>query len=206
MFFRNLTGNIDFCLCSVAEDESEGVRSLLGSRPQVGVSAAHPSDLGDLQTALQTGKDLTLISFNAPALYAYKPILCALQELVRQPFPFLNRLAFYDAPSRPHYLERARLDMRSLGDNLGVTPLQSKQFHAAVQKLPFDAEQRQAFKECFNKDLALIQGPPGTGKTYFGSRLVQVLANNRDLLKGPVLCVCYTNHALDQVSQIAFDG
>ena len=73
--------------------------------------------------------------------------------------------------------------------------------------------------------MALIQGPPGTGKTYVGIQLVKALIANTigngktgsdmepsdaDTLfsdmpcnpcgpcVGPILIVCYTNHALDQ--------
>ena len=73
--------------------------------------------------------------------------------------------------------------------------------------------------------MALIQGPPGTGKTYVGIQLVKALVANThgndkigsdrkpsdaDTLFpdmpcnlsgpciGPILIVCYTNHALDQ--------
>ena len=55
-----------------------------------------------------------------------------------------------------------------------------------------------------------MQGPPGTGKTFVGVKIVQLLLSNTtraaaapdgDARKpsiGPILCVCYTNHALDQ--------
>ncbi|KAI2785918.1 hypothetical protein POX_h09681 [Penicillium oxalicum] len=49
------------------------------------------------------------------------------------------------------------------------------------------------------REYALVQGPPGTGKSYLGVKLVQVLLGikrNADL--GPILVICYTNHALDQ--------
>ena len=72
-----------------------------------------------------------------------------------------------------------------------------------------------------SRELALIQGPPGTGKTYVGIQLVKaLLANTQGNPKGsdpssphpdpateaaspgpcigPVLIVCFTNHALDQ--------
>ncbi|SPQ24370.1 6dcb3be8-b1ad-4d1b-a7d1-e20cabd9a2fd [Thermothielavioides terrestris] len=48
-------------------------------------------------------------------------------------------------------------------------------------------------------EYALIQGPPGTGKSYLGVQLVRVLLDHKaeaDL--GPILVICYTNHALDQ--------
>ncbi|MCJ1303589.1 NFX1-type zinc finger-containing protein 1 [Hypocenomyce scalaris] len=77
-----------------------------------------------------------------------------------------------------------------------------------------------------SQELALIQGPPGTGKTYVGIQVVKaLLANTSGSAKslhpgsmdqadspeaegstspgtgpciGPVLIVCFTNHALDQ--------
>lgn len=49
------------------------------------------------------------------------------------------------------------------------------------------------------QQVALIQGPPGTGKTYEGIQLMRVLLSNLQPSELPVLCVCYTNHALDQV-------
>lgn len=44
-------------------------------------------------------------------------------------------------------------------------------------------------------EIAIIQGPPGTGKTYCGALIVKNLIQN--CADGPILIVCYTNHALD---------
>ena len=76
-----------------------------------------------------------------------------------------------------------------------------------------------------SKKLALVQVPPGTGKTFVGIQLVKALISNTcgnaktDSLRdaadaapplldmpsnpyspcvGPILIVCFTNHALDQ--------
>ena len=43
--------------------------------------------------------------------------------------------------------------------------------------------------------LTLIQGPPGTGKTHVGVQIVRALLEN--MPESRVLCLCYTNHALD---------
>lgn len=48
------------------------------------------------------------------------------------------------------------------------------------------------------KEISIIQGPPGTGKTYVGSHAVKILLQNKQYYTGPILVVCYTNHALDQ--------
>ncbi|KAK3984517.1 hypothetical protein QBC44DRAFT_336811 [Cladorrhinum sp. PSN332] len=49
------------------------------------------------------------------------------------------------------------------------------------------------------REYALIQGPPGTGKSYLGVQLVRVLLDRKaEAGLGPILIICYTNHALDQ--------
>ncbi|CAG8096658.1 unnamed protein product [Penicillium nalgiovense] len=49
------------------------------------------------------------------------------------------------------------------------------------------------------REYALIQGPPGTGKSYLGVKTVQALLEIKQNAKiGPILVICYTNHALDQ--------
>ncbi|CAN0424346.1 unnamed protein product [Scytosiphon promiscuus] len=40
-----------------------------------------------------------------------------------------------------------------------------------------------------------------TAKTFVGAKVVKLLLKNRDVLghwQGPIMCVCLTNHALDQ--------
>jgi superfamily II DNA or RNA helicase len=49
--------------------------------------------------------------------------------------------------------------------------------------------------------VALIQGPPGTGKTFVGVEACRaILAQNER-----ILCICYTNHALDQFLEVGRD-
>ncbi|CAI5462650.1 unnamed protein product [Closterium sp. Yama58-4] len=73
-----------------------------------------------------------------------------------------------------------------------------------------DEPQAVALQAALTQEFALLQGPPGTGKTFVGIKLVEILLSNA--LKtagaggassgggglGPILCVCFTNHALDQ--------
>ncbi|CAG8609789.1 6792_t:CDS:10, partial [Diversispora eburnea] len=50
------------------------------------------------------------------------------------------------------------------------------------------------------REVALIEGPPGTGKSYIGVGIMRALLapENRKTTKiGPILTICYTNHALD---------
>lgn len=50
--------------------------------------------------------------------------------------------------------------------------------------------------------------PPGTGKTKIGVDLMRVLLHNKKAMNcGPILCICYTNHALDQfLEHLVDDG
>ncbi len=62
-----------------------------------------------------------------------------------------------------------------------------------------DVAQAAAVRLALSSELALIQGPPGTGKTFLGVLIAKVLLQNRPQAeRGPILTVCYTNHALDQ--------
>ncbi|KIV98310.1 uncharacterized protein PV09_09844 [Verruconis gallopava] len=62
-----------------------------------------------------------------------------------------------------------------------------------------DEGQCKALLSSLSREFALIQGPPGTGKSYVGTQLVRVLlANKENAALGPIIVVCYTNHALDQ--------
>ncbi|KAI8296356.1 Helicase required for RNAi-mediated heterochromatin assembly 1 [Colletotrichum sp. SAR11_240] len=46
-----------------------------------------------------------------------------------------------------------------------------------------------------------------TGKSYTGEALIKVLLANKSKAKlGPIICVCYTNHALDQLLEHLIDG
>ncbi|CAG0923232.1 unnamed protein product [Notodromas monacha] len=70
------------------------------------------------------------------------------------------------------------------------------------EELGLDEAQFRALKAGLCHEFALIQGPPGTGKTFIGLKLVEtILARRMKLMirnDGPILVVCYTNHALDQ--------
>ncbi|KAH6893145.1 hypothetical protein B0T10DRAFT_436979, partial [Thelonectria olida] len=62
-----------------------------------------------------------------------------------------------------------------------------------------DRGQCQGLIAALTREYALIQGPPGTGKSYLGVQLVRVLLAIKARAKlGPILVICYTNHALDQ--------
>lgn len=64
--------------------------------------------------------------------------------------------------------------------------------------------QLSAVKHALTNEIAIIQGPPGCGKTYVGVLLSRILIDNSAEICGkrssrPILYICYTNHALDQL-------
>ncbi|KAI0189092.1 hypothetical protein EV127DRAFT_366835 [Xylaria flabelliformis] len=69
-----------------------------------------------------------------------------------------------------------------------------------TSKSQLDHGQAVACLNALRRSFQLIQGPPGTGKSWTGEAILEVLLDNRTAASiGPILCVCYTNHALDQL-------
>ncbi|KAH8689897.1 NFX1-type zinc finger-containing protein 1 [Talaromyces proteolyticus] len=67
------------------------------------------------------------------------------------------------------------------------------------EKTELDRGQCVALVAALTREFAFIQGPPGTGKSYLGVKLMKVLLDVKTSANlGPIVVVCYTNHALDQ--------
>lgn len=65
---------------------------------------------------------------------------------------------------------------------------------------PLDHGQADALLAALTQSFALIQGPPGTGKSFVGTNLIKVLVDNAEAGQlGPIVCICWSNHALDAV-------
>lgn len=70
-----------------------------------------------------------------------------------------------------------------------------------------DDTQRKALQLAFDTNVTLVQGPPGTGKTYIGVQMVKAfLELDRHTHASTILCVCYTNHALDSFLEELLDA
>ena len=105
--------------------------------------------------------------------------------------------------------------------DLSLMPGQAFDVEELQRRTSLDPAQAVALSHALTRKLALIQGPPGTGKSYVGVALMRVLLANKcksahwllttsdaNISKvtrqhntgadiGPILVVCYTNHALD---------
>ncbi|CAB4430459.1 unnamed protein product [Rhizophagus irregularis] len=70
-----------------------------------------------------------------------------------------------------------------------------------------DETQAKALVSSLTREIALVEGPPGTGKTIVGVQIMKVLLarENRKAKIGPILTICFTNHALDQFLEHLLD-
>jgi hypothetical protein len=161
---------------------------------------------------------MSLVEFPGILLPSFLPTLQALQDMSRQGNvlfaeylvpPSANmeeerRRAIISPPTYALSREFA-FDISSLladgnGQRLTLSPHQPFDFWTLQDSSTFDDAQAVALVNALCRQLALIQGPSGTGKSYTGVDIIKALLQNRQQARhGPIVCVCYTNHALDQL-------
>ncbi|KAL8952306.1 MAG: hypothetical protein Q9222_001758 [Ikaeria aurantiellina] len=153
----------------------------------------------------------SLVEFPGVLLPSFQPTLKALQDMSESlDLPFTEHLA-PDVPGQelqeiaaPAYTQRRGffLDLSPLTNGQALILSAEKPFdwNALSENTSLDEAQQAAVIHALQNGLALIQGPPGTGKSYTGVSIIKVLLHNRKACDlGPIICVCYTNHALDQL-------
>lgn len=181
----------------------------------------------DLQTLLRLSCQRNqgiLIEFPGVMLASFVPILENLQRMQSQSqLPFADWIATdAEAPTQrevppPLYsrapgfrfslaaIQKASSDGESevSGDELYIDAQSRPDDPALVSQLlaetDLDKGQCEALIAALVREYALIQGPPGTGKTYLGVAIMRVLLAAKEKFgSGPIVVICYTNHALDQ--------
>jgi hypothetical protein len=157
----------------------------------------------------------SLVEFPGVLLPAFQPTLLALQKMKKSgDLPFADFLASTD-PNLPGPIEVQppayslkpgfSFNLRCLMNNntdLELKPGQPIGVKNLQDNSSLDDAQAAALVNTLQRKLGLIQGPPGTGKSYTGVALIKVLLANKNKARGsigPLICVCYTNHALDQL-------
>ncbi|KAF9729289.1 hypothetical protein PMIN01_12979 [Paraphaeosphaeria minitans] len=186
--------------------------------------ARHNQD--DVETLVRFSCDKTkgvLIEFPGVLPATFMPVLTNLQEMNR-----LGRLPFQQwiLPGKSQAAKRTeKVDIPpplyargsfqfSLGPILkpdvpGTTDIRINPESITVDDVDFlhemeartqlDLGQCRALLAALSREFAFIQGPPGTGKSFLGVQLMKVLMECKDRAKlGPIVVICYTNHALDQ--------
>lgn len=153
----------------------------------------------------------SLVEFPGVLLPSFQPTLQALQKMsLTLDLPFSQFIApdkqhagDADIPGPAYSRKRGftfNLETLTGGERLILTPGQPFDDTILREKSTLDDAQQLSTIDAFRRCLALIQGPPGTGKSYTGVAIIKALLKNRDVARlGPIICVCYTNHALDQL-------
>ena len=177
----------------------------------------------DLSNTLgRDGRDSTaqqvLVEFPGILLPAFAPTLQALQHMCKHGnIPFSDLIAssvaedtldmwpkYATQPGFAYDLEPALQKGKQLTlshhDRFDVGVLQSAS--------SLDEAQSNALVGALSRAFALVQGPPGTGKSYVTIQAVKILLKCRENARlNPIICVCYTNHALDQfLEHLIADG
>ena len=150
--------------------------------------------------AAPKGPVLSTHLFNASAgFFTFEPVLEALQRMDGIPLAStLVQLAPPGPPQLPH-------GGRSVSDF-------SPELQSALES---DKSQIAALEHMLSSEVVLVQGPPGTGKTYLGVQMVKAMleaqskwGNATTSSSGglQILCLCYTNHALDSFLESLMDA
>ncbi|KAF5263883.1 hypothetical protein FOXYS1_5360 [Fusarium oxysporum] len=171
------------------------------------------SDLNFLVRTFRENVVGVLVDFNGIIPETFIPILRNLQTIKRE-----NHIAFQNwilpPPEGVHHMQPplyARkagfvFPLRSITkdgiSNIYLDP-NSKLEHINLKEIEdatgLDHGQCLGLVGALTREYALIQGPPGTGKSYLGVQLVRTLLSVKERADlGPILIICYTNHALDQ--------
>lgn len=93
--------------------------------------------------------------------------------------------------------------LKTASEDFVIDPSASCNDTTLIEKIVMNTEldrgQCTALVAALTREFAFIQGPPGTGKSYLGLQIMKILLNIKQKAKlGPIVIVCYTNHALDQ--------
>ncbi|KAG8158268.1 hypothetical protein KVR01_012029 [Diaporthe batatas] len=160
-----------------------------------------------------------LVEFPGVLLPSFQYTLEALQQLSRKPdIPFTDLIApetsipaesvtvppplFARAPAFTFDLKCITVDHKEFSIDINNLPPVEK----VTSRTGLDATQSEALLNTVSREVSLIQGPPGTGKSFTGEKVLKVILSNKQKAKlGPVICVCYTNHALDQLLEHLLD-
>jgi hypothetical protein len=166
----------------------------------------------------RNGGPYVALEFPTTLVASFKYTLASLQEMSKNPkTAFFEILTSHNVKETrsvppPDYTKTPSFQYRlgcltSDGSDLNVSrndPSGAKDIQARTS---LDEAQSTALANALERKIALIQGPPGTGKSYVGVSLIRALLaskchpelNPHGVDSGPIVVVCYTNHALDQM-------
>ncbi|CAG0900159.1 unnamed protein product [Darwinula stevensoni] len=170
-------------------DPDELKKGLLTISPQ--------SDMFDLDAWMQGEK--IIIESSSAYFEVYRHVLRSLQQCDEENFPLTDYIVYGAMKDAPPKFLPAQYNFSFTRRRLGLVRLLAKAYWPPAEDFGLDESQLQAFQSALTQEFSVIQGPPGTGKTYIGLKVVEtLLKNNLTQRAGPILVICFTNHALDQ--------
>ncbi|CCT63148.1 uncharacterized protein FFUJ_00231 [Fusarium fujikuroi IMI 58289] len=212
-FYALITSWLDVSRTEIHRQEACDIAPLYGA-PSITVKFANHSrdDLLLLAKLYNTKALGVLVDFNGVIPDTFVPILKNLQRIKGE-----NHIAFQQwiLPSPPEdrivaipgYARRLDFNFslrcitkdKAVDVSLDPKEPQNLSIEELEEATGLDAGQCRGLVGALTREYALIQGPSGTGKSYLGVQLLRVLlAAKQKAHLGPILIICYTNHALDQ--------
>ncbi|KAF8943514.1 hypothetical protein BGZ47_005375 [Haplosporangium gracile] len=190
--------------------------------------ASYPVVFAPLQSPSSNSEQWFMVECSGVFFESVRPVLKALQGSQTWALPFGKYIAPTDeeiahaaqslnvgAIDPPVYTNMPEfefdLSVLLLDENVcGLNVRDPESVNRAVTVLrergSLDNTQALTLVETLGREIALISGPPGSGKTKIGVDLMRVLLHNKKAMNcGPILVVCYTNHALDQFLERLLD-
>ncbi|RAL00716.1 putative NF-X1 finger and helicase domain protein [Aspergillus ibericus CBS 121593] len=177
----------------------------------------------DCHASRRNQSSISLVEFPGVLLPSFQPTLLALQRMQRAAdVPMSEFLAprdqnmlsiLADVPPPVYAASQGfSFDLKCLmrdGSSLSVHSSQPVDLEKLRASSTLDDAQALALVRTLQRKIGLIQGPPGTGKSFTGIALIRALLANKHKVRkglGPIICVCYTNHALDQLLEDLLDN
>ncbi|GAX74369.1 hypothetical protein CEUSTIGMA_g1818.t1 [Chlamydomonas eustigma] len=159
------------------------VKELSERFPVIGLAFDRGQEVERVLELLGRGelRDAVLVQIST-SFFSVSPLLNCLQNMVS--IPLAEELVALQPPSESGCMEPDKVE-----EELQSNP-------------HLDPTQKEALCSALTQRASLIQGPPGTGKTYVGALVADAIYRRS---KETILCVCYTNHALDQFLESLLD-
>lgn len=157
----------------------------------------------DSHVAIDPAQSYVMVESTSTYFEAYRHVLSALKMTSVHTFPFLDYLVHCKTSLDPPSYLRNGSSVYNMRNVFG-SDAPDFDILSSWPTLPtsMDDSQLEAVKHALSNELSVIQGPPGTGKTFIGLKVIRALLDNRGArglgANGPILIVCFTNHALDQ--------
>ncbi|KAJ5390631.1 uncharacterized protein N7496_001699 [Penicillium cataractarum] len=198
-------------------------RRVMVERPQIRFGSLKSGGFQRDKLEIYLGPKIpaSLVEFPGVLLAAFEPTLQALKQMKSTGnVSFSELLVAWNGESSSSNLVNPPVyslapgfafNLRCLmsnGADFHVRPDQPVDFQVLSENSSLDKSQGKTLVHCLQRKLALIQGPPGIGKSYTGIALIKVLLANSRHQKaspGPIICVTFTNHALDQLLEALVD-